>query len=197
MSPDSSTTSRPRSLEPSRTIVKSIEVFMGSSQLCVATLTHYSTEPLTTGPDYDSLLLLLVLAGDVHPNPGSPRYPGSVCFKNVTSQGTSYLCTRYSHSVHQHVLIFEMLQIIVELMAGSVPPGGRHHSHAQLPHRIVLPTRPPCQTRRSTYHSGTPMVSATNRRRRTKSRSPNIQNYTLVRQDRHLGPGGGLPFDYP
>ena len=27
-----------------------------------------------------------------------------------------------------------------------------------------------------------------------KSRSPNIQNYTLVRQDRHQGPGGGLLF---
>ena len=27
-----------------------------------------------------------------------------------------------------------------------------------------------------------------------KSRSPNIQNYTLVRQDRRQGPGGGLLF---
>ena len=68
--------------------------FMESSQLYAATLTHYSTGPLTTGPDYDPLLLLLALAGDVHPNPGPSRYPCSVCFKNVTSQGTSYLCTR-------------------------------------------------------------------------------------------------------
>ena len=29
-----------------------------------------------------------------------------------------------------------------------------------------------------------------------KSRSPNIQNYTLVRQDRHQGPGEGLLFFY-
>ena len=65
-----------------------------------ATLTHYSTEPLTTGPDYDPLLLLFALAGDVHPNPGPSRYPCFVCFKNVTSQGTSYLCTRCSHWVH-------------------------------------------------------------------------------------------------
>ena len=78
----------------------SIEVFYGVEQLYAATLTHYSTEPLTTGPDYDPLLLLLALAGDVHPNPGSSRYPCSVCFKNVTSQGTSYLCTRCSHWVH-------------------------------------------------------------------------------------------------
>ena len=69
---------------------------MESSQSCVATLTHYSTELLTTGPDYDPLLLLLALAGDMHPNPG----PYSVCFKNVTSQGTSYLFTRCSHWVH-------------------------------------------------------------------------------------------------
>ena len=70
--------------------------FMESSQLYAATLTHYSTEPLTTGPNYDQLLLLLALTGDVHPNPN----PWSVCFKNVTSQGTSYLCTRCSHWVH-------------------------------------------------------------------------------------------------
>ena len=73
---------------------------MESSQSCAAMLTHYSSEPLTTGPDYDPLLLLLALAGDVHPNPGPSKYPCSVCFKNVTSQGTSYLCTRCSHWVH-------------------------------------------------------------------------------------------------
>ena len=61
---------------------------------------HYSTEPLTTGPDFDPLLLLLALAGDMHPNPEPPRYPCSFCFKSVTSQGTSYLCTRCSHWVH-------------------------------------------------------------------------------------------------
>ena len=71
--------------------------FMESSQLYAATLTNYSTEPLTTGPDYDPLLLLLALAGDVHPNPGPSMYPCSVYFKNVTSQGTSYLYTRCSH----------------------------------------------------------------------------------------------------
>ena len=73
---------------------------MESSQLYAVTLTHYSTEPLTTGPDYDPLLVLLAVAGDVHPNPGPSRYPCSACFKNVTSQDTSYLCTRSSHWVH-------------------------------------------------------------------------------------------------
>ena len=87
-------------VSPFRTVVKSIEVFMESSLLYTATLTHYSTQPLTTGPDYDPLLLLLALAGDVHPNPGPSRYHCSVYFKNVTSQSTSYLCTRCSHWVH-------------------------------------------------------------------------------------------------
>ena len=36
----------------------------------------------------------------MHPNPGPPRYACSVCFKNVTNQVTSYLCTRCSHWVH-------------------------------------------------------------------------------------------------
>ena len=88
------------STHPSRTVVKLIEFFIESSRLYAAMLTHYSTEPLTTGPDYDPLLLLLAIAGDVHPNPGPPRYPCSVCFKNVISQSTSYPCTRCSHWEH-------------------------------------------------------------------------------------------------
>ena len=94
--------------------------FMESSQLYAATLTYYSTEPLTTGPDYDPLLLLLAIAGDVHPNPGPSRYPCSVCFKNVTSQGTSYLYTRCSHWVHSRC---SGLRNAAEFRkAGSVPP---------------------------------------------------------------------------
>ena len=61
---------------------------------------YYATEPLTTGPDFDLLLLLIAIAGGVHLNPGPPRYPCPVCFKNVTSQGTSYMCTICSHWVH-------------------------------------------------------------------------------------------------
>ena len=80
---------------------------------------YYSTELLATGPDYDPLLLLLALAGDVHPNPGPLRYHCSVCFKNVTRQGTSYMYTRCSHWVHS---ICSGLRIIVKPMAGSVPP---------------------------------------------------------------------------
>ena len=56
--------------------------FMESSQLYAATLTHYSTEPLTTGPNYDPT------TSAVSPSPvmctrtlGPLRYPCSVCFK--------------------------------------------------------------------------------------------------------------------
>ena len=138
--------------------------FMESSQLYAATLTHYSTEPLTTGPDYDPLLLLLALAGDVHPNPGPSRYPCSVCFKNVTSQGTSYLCTRCSHWVHSRCSGLRNAADYRKAngwicTACMTPPRPRTPSPPPSP-----PTCPPCQTRRSTYYSGTPMVSATNRR---------------------------------
>ena len=64
----------------------------------------------------------------------------------------------------QIVLVFETLRIIIEPMAGSEPPVGRHLSHAHPHHRLVLPTRPPYQTRHSTHYSGTPMASETNRR---------------------------------
>ena len=43
--------------------------FLWSRQSYTASLTHYSAEPLTTGPDYAPVLLLLDLDGDVHPNP--------------------------------------------------------------------------------------------------------------------------------
>ena len=88
------------STHPSRPSSSRSSFFMKPSQSYAETLTHYSTEPLTTGPACDTLLLLLALAGDVHTNLGPPRYPCSLCFKNVTTQGTSYMCTRCSHWVH-------------------------------------------------------------------------------------------------
>ena len=126
------------STHPSWTVVKSIEFFlMESSQLYAAMLTHYSTDPLTTVPYYDPLLLLLALAGDVHPNPRPSRYPCSVFFKNVTSQGTSYLCTRCSHWVHSRC---SGLQNAADYrrMTGSALPVLRHHSHVHLPVSYTL-----------------------------------------------------------
>ena len=140
--------------------------FMESSESCASMLTHYSNGPLTTGPDFQTLLWLLALAGDVHPNSGPPRYPCSVCFKNVTNQVPASCVQNARIGYIQDGLVFKLLRIIVEPMAGSVPHVGRHHSHA---HRLVALTFPPCQTRRSTYLSGTPMASAINRRNKAFS----------------------------
>ena len=137
---------------------------MELSQSCAATLTHYSTESLTTGPDFDILLPLIALVGVVHPNPGQPRYPARSASSTLLAKVLA-TCVQCAHIGYiQNVLVFETLRIIVEPMTGSIPPVRRHHSHAHLPYRLGPPTFPPCQTRRSTYFSGTPMSSVTNRR---------------------------------
>ena len=187
---------------------------MESSQLYAATLTHYSTEPLTTGPDYDPLLLLLALAGDVHPNPGPSRYPCSVCFKNVTSQGTSYLCTRWSHWVHSRC---SGLRNAADYRKAN----GWICTACMTPPRPRTPSPPPSPAHMPTMSDKTfnilqwnangignkqtelsifleahnVKVAAIQESKLTaKSRSPNIPNYTLVRHDRRQGPGGGLLF---
>ena len=95
---------------------------MESIQLYAVTLTHYLTEPLTTGPDYEQLFLLLALAGDVHPNPGPSRYPCSVCFKTSLAKVPATCVQDALIGYIQDVLVFETLRIIVKQMAGSVPP---------------------------------------------------------------------------
>ena len=186
--------------------------FMESSLLYAATLTHFSTEPLTTGPDYDPLLLLLALAGDVHPNPGPSTYPCSVCFRNVTSQGTSYLCTRCSHWVHSRC---SGLRNAADYRKANgwictayiTPP--QPHAPSPPPSPAHTPTMPDKtfnilqwnangignkQTELSIFLEAHDIkVAAIQESKLTaQSRSPNIQNYTLVRQDRRQGPGGGL-----
>ena len=204
------------STHPSRTVVKSIEVFMESSQLYAATLTHFSTEPLTTGPDYDPLLLLLALAGDVHPNPGPSTYPCSVCFRNVTSQGTSYLCTRCSHWLHSRCSglrnaadyrkangwICTACMTPPQPHAPSPPPSPAHTPTMSDKTFNILQWNANGignkQTELSIFLEAHDIkVAAIQESKLTaKSRSPNIQNYTLVRQDRRQVPGGGLLFFY-
>ena len=178
---------------------------MESSQLYAATLTHYSTEPLTTGPDYDPLLLLLALADDVHPNPGPSRYPCSVCVKNVTSQGTSYLCTRCLHWVHlkcsglRNAVDYRKANgwICTTCMtppwpcAPSPSPSPAHHVRQWNANGIGNK-----QTELSIFlEAHNVKVAAIKESKLTaKLRSPNIQNYTLVRHDQRQGSGGGLLF---
>ena len=187
---------------------------MESSQSCAATLTHYSTEPLTTGPDYDPLLLLLALAGDVHPDPGPPRYPCSVCFKNVTSQGTSYLCTRCSHWVHSRC---SGLRNVADYRRanGSICTARSTPPQTRAPSRLPSPAHTPTMsdkrynilqwnangignklTELSIFLEAQNVKVAVIQESKlaAKLRSPNIQNYTLVRQDRRLGPEKNLLF---
>ena len=191
-----------------------LRFFMESSQSCAATLTHYSTEPLTPGPDYDPLLLLLALAGDVHPNPGPSRYPCSVCSKNVTSQGTSYLCTRCSHWVHSRCSglrnaadyrkangwICTACMTPPQSRAPPPPPNPAHMPTISDKTFNILQWNAngmgSKQTELSIFlEAHNVKVAAIQESKLTaKSRSPNIQNDTLVRQDRRLGPGGGLLF---
>ena len=59
-----------------------------------------TTKRLRRRPDR-SLLLLLQMSGDVHPNPGpATKFPCPVCARNVTSQGVSYQYNRCSGWVH-------------------------------------------------------------------------------------------------
>ena len=179
---------------------------MESSQLYAATLTHYLTEPLTTGPDYDPLLLLLALADDVHPNPGPSRYPYSVCFKNVTSKGTRYLCTRCSGLRNAADYRKANGWICTACMtpprprAPSPPPSLAHTPTMSDKSFNILHWNANGignkQTELSIFlEAFNVRVAAIQESKLTaKSRSPNIQNYTLVRHDRHQGPGGGLLF---
>ena len=177
-------------------------------------LTHYSTESLTTGPDYDPLVLLLALAGDVHPNPRPSMYPCSVCFKNVTSQGTRYLCTRCSDWVHSR-------SSGLRNAADYRKANGWICTACMTPPQPRAPTPPPSSTHTPTMsdksfnilqwnangignkqtelsiflEAHNVKVAAIQESKLTaKSRSPDIQNYTLVGHDRRQGPGGGLLF---
>ena len=170
--------------------------FMESSQLYAATLTHYSTEPLTTRPNYDPLLLLLALAGDVHPNPGPSRYPCSVCFKNVTSQGTRN--TADYHKANGWICTACMTS--PGPRAPTPPPSPTHTSTMSDTSFNILQWNANGignkQTDLSIFlEAHNVKVAAIQESNLTaKSRSPNIQNYTLVRHDQRQGPGGGLLF---
>ena len=75
-------------------------VFPAICQLAAAELTHDSLKPLRL-PYSSRLRLSLLLAGDVHPNPGpATQYPCAVCTSNVTSRGVSFKCNQCSGWVH-------------------------------------------------------------------------------------------------
>ena len=135
---------------------------MESSQLYAATLTHYSTEPLTTGPDYDPLILLLALAGDVHPNPGPVQWLVLYRLYNATTS-TCTFTTAYTPTMSDKS--FNILQYGI--------------GNTQMELSIFL------------EEHNVKVTAIQESKLTAKSRSPNIQNYTLVRHDRRQDPGGG------
>ena len=150
----------------------------------------------------------------MQPNPGSPRLPCLVCFKNVTSQGTSYLCTRCSHWVHSRCSglrnvadyrrangwICTICRTPPQPRALSPPPSPAHTSTMSDKAFNILQwnandigTKP---TELSIFLEAHNVKVAPIQESKitVQSRSPNIQNYTLVRQDRRLSLGGDLLF---
>ena len=77
-----------------------LDGFPDPSQFEVAKLTHYSTM-LHRPSDSSRHRKRLLLSGDVHQNHDPAiKYPCSVCTRNVTSRGMSYMCNRCSGWVH-------------------------------------------------------------------------------------------------
>ena len=83
------------------TVCCSSQRFSASVQFAAAELIlNSTTKPLRRRPDRTQLLLLLI-AGDIHPNAvPTPKYPCPVCARDVTSRGVSYRCTRCTGWVH-------------------------------------------------------------------------------------------------
>ena len=130
--------------------------------------------------------------------------------QNVTSQGISHPCTRCSHWVHSRCSGLRNAADYREAN-GWICTACMTPRHADCHHRLVPPTMSDKtfnrlqwnvngignkQTELSIFlEAHTVKVAAIQESRLTaKSRSPNIQNYTLVRQDRRQGPGGDLLF---
>ena len=155
----------------------------------------------------------------MHPNPGPSRYPCSVCFKNDTSQGTSYLCTRCSHWVHSRCSGLRNAADYRKANGWICTACMRHRMYAPPHPRAPSPPPSPAhmhamsdktvnilqwkangignkQTELSIFFEAHNVkVAAIQESKLTaQSRNPNIQNYTLVRHDLRIGSGGGLLF---
>ena len=86
----------------------------------MAKLTNYSTMPHRPSDSSGSRQRLL-LSGDVHQNPGpATKYPCSVCTRNVTSRGVSYMCNRCSGWVHSKCFSRVFLSVINFAMVSHV-----------------------------------------------------------------------------
>ena len=106
------------------------------------------------------ILLLLLMSGNVHPNPG-PIFPCSVCAGNVTWRGKSVLCCTCSKWVHLRCS---------QLSLSKFRALGSSHSWSCLPCRsTVTPSSDSSDTYTSTVQSGPPSTDA------ALSRHPRLQ----------------------
>ena len=97
------------------------------------------------------ILLLLLMSGNVHPNPG-PIFPCSVCAGNVTWRGKLVLCCTCSKWVHLRCS---------QLFLSKFRALGGSHSWSCLPCRnTVTPSLDSSNTYTSTVQSGTPSTDA-------------------------------------
>ena len=181
---------------------------MVSSQLYAATLTHYSTEPLTTGPDYDPLLLLLPLAGDCTRTQDRQGTPAGSASNTSLAKAPATCVQDVRIGYIQDVLDYRNANDWI-CTACMTPPQPRAPSPPHSPaHTPTMSDKTfnilqwnangigNKQTELSIFlEAHDAKVAAIQESKLTaKSRSPNIQNYTLVRQDRR--PGGGVLFFY-
>ena len=95
------------------------------------------------------ILLLLLMSGNVHPNPG-PIFPCSVCAGNVTWQGKSVLCCTCSKWVHLRCS---------QLSLSKFRALGSSHTWGCLPCcNTVTPSLDSSDTYTSTVQSGPPLL---------------------------------------
>ena len=147
----------------------SLDGFPDPSQFASAKLTHYSTM-LHRPSDSSRPRQRLLLSGDMRQNPGpATKYPCSVCTRNVTSRGVSYMCNRYSGWVHskcsglQNAVEYSRIKNWVCSSCSSPPtPPIPKHFHHQL--QLKLPIGIP-----SPFCNSTQMASVTNRLNKVNS----------------------------
>ena len=95
------------------------------------------------------ILLLLLMSGNVHPNPG-PIFPCSVCAGNVTWRGKTVQCCTCSNWVHIRCL---------QLSLSNFRALGSSHSWSCLPCRnTVTPSSDSSDTYTPTVQSGPPLL---------------------------------------
>ena len=113
-----------------------------------------TTKPLRRRPDRTQLLLLL-MAGNIHPDPGpTAKYACPVCARDVTSRGVSYQCTRCTGWVHaKYSGLLNAAQYRRNKIGPATParpqrPSNQHHHHPHhlqpllhLPIKLVMTAR--------------------------------------------------------